>query len=247
MKQFIQNAVSNAFSSQEKRIRKTLLTDTFLALNESVPKQGPELLSGEELVSSLKYRTEEWEVFKRRTRDRKLVFLGLRPLAKDNACAPGRIATRADSITVSSSGRSEDRIYLFQENAFLRSYALNLAARFDSRFTETQFCIRWVDFHNRYRFRIQDETLHFDVVSRGQFYNGLYTCPFEVELGKTYKISIIVKDNSCFFICDGEILMNVAFETELFLSGGIAIIFWDTGGESNISASLSGIQLASVE
>ncbi|MEI6946698.1 hypothetical protein V9K67_05805 [Paraflavisolibacter sp. H34] len=197
----------------------------------------------EGLLNKLIYKNEDWNIVKHRFHDRFLKFFNLPVSTADNVCVDNKTVIEGNDIYVSTSGLKDDWIYYYLDDTSLKNYELKFKAVFHSKFREIQFGFRYHDFYNRYRFRIEDNCLHFDVVSKGQFYNSLLVEPFAITVGETYSFAIVVKDSKFSFVSNGKVVMTVDDKLKLFNKGAVAFILWDDCGDSNIQTELKNIEL----
>jgi hypothetical protein len=194
-------------------------------------------------VDSFIYKDQTWNVVLNRFSDRFRKFYYIPIFTDNNYCFNNKVQCSSNTITFNSNSLEDDWIYMYSSIKSLGNYKLSFHAKFDSYFREIQFGIRYIDFYNRYRFRIEEGYLHFDIVKDGQFYNSLKSEPFLINLSKTYSFKIIVNNNEYSFECDGDVIMTIHDEILLFNDGSFAFILWDDSGNSNIKAHYSDISL----
>lgn len=197
-------------------------------------------------LDRLVYKNEEWEVVKNRFHDRFLKFFNFPVGSNDNICSDKKTRIVGDTLYFDSEGLTDDWIYLYLKDYSLINYELKFDAVFYSSFREIQFGFRYIDFYNRYRFRIENGFLHFDIIKKGQFYNSLFVEPFLIRANENYSFLILVKDDKFSFLSNGRVLMTITDPLNLFTKGGIAFILWEDCGESNIKGAFKSIQFNSI-
>jgi len=202
---------------------------------------------GNEFFDKLIYKDETWNVVKNRFNDRYLKFFNVPLATTDNVCIDNKTKIEGNKMYFNTSGLLDDWIYFYIMDYSQKNYELKFDAVFNTEFREIQWGFRYYDFYNRYRFRIENDELHFDVVHKGQFYNSLRTEPFKIIVDEIYKFSIVVKDNKFSFVSNGNVVMTITDELLLFNKGSVAIILWDDSGNSNIKCAYNNIQFNAVK
>lgn len=232
-----------AFKNLSVQRSQRLFENGFLMDPKEVPYQvDHELFRNNGFLNRLTYKNEDWEVVKYRFHDRFLKFFNLPTRSKDNDCFDNKCRIVNNNLYFKSRGLKDDWIYFYLQDLSLHNYTLNFDAVFQSKFREIQFGFRYLDFYNRYRFRIEDNYLHFDVVRKGQFYNSLVSVPLHLQCNKSYAFNIVVKDDKYSFLCDRKVLMTVIDRVGIFKKGAVALILWDDSGESNIEGSYQNVR-----
>jgi len=217
-----------------------------LSTDEVLYQPGQPVFADGSFISGLIYKNEDWQVVKKRFHDRFLVFFNLSLDTVDNSCTDNKVKVEGNNLFFESEGLKDDWIYFYQMDYNLRDYELKFDAAFYSKFREIQFGFRYINFYNRYRFRVEKNRLHFDIVSKGQFYNSVHEVPLVLETNETYKFLIVVKGDQFSFVCNGKTVMTITDDLHLFEKGGVALILWDDCGKSNIKASFKEIQFNTV-
>ncbi|KGO93360.1 hypothetical protein [Flavobacterium subsaxonicum] len=207
---------------------------------------GEPIYNGNEFFNNLIYKNETWQVVKNRFNDRYLKFFNIPLTTVDTVCTDNKTTIDGDNMYFNTSGLLDDWIYFYIMDYSQKNYELSFDAVFNTEFREIQFGFRYYDFYNRYRFRIEDNQLHFDAVHKGQFYNSLQTEPFKINVDEVYKFIIAVKDNKFSFMSNGNVIMTVTDDLKLFTKGSVALILWDDSGNSNIKCAFNNIQLKAV-
>jgi hypothetical protein len=124
-----------------------------------------------------------------------------------------------------------------------RDFRWDMTVRRDSAFRELQFGFRYLDFYNRYRFRHEDEQLHFDIVVNGAFRNSIHSVPFPMTLGRDYRYTIEARDNRFVLAVDGQVMLDEVDRERLFPRGSIAVIFWESDNSTPVAASIRDIRV----
>jgi polysaccharide transporter, PST family len=175
---------------------------------------------------------ERWSRVVHRTEHRGLVKRGHTVVVDDDSpdYAHPDLHVEADGFAVRGEGSTRDEwFYMFLEprDYDLADFRWRFRFRRDSDFREIQFGIRYRDFYNRYRFRIEEGFLFFDVVEGGEFTNALGRVPCHLEIGRWYDVQIDAVGNHFAFSLDGQQrLLTVDFKNR-FPRGSVAIILWD--------------------
>jgi hypothetical protein len=128
-----------------------------------------------------------------------------------------------------------------------RNFRWSFTARRDSSFREFQFAFRYVDFYNRYRFRQEDDQLHFDVVQEGVFYNSIAAVPLRMEMGREYRFDLEVREQRFLLYVDGHLMLDEVDPLDLIRRGSIAVILWENDLETPIKAILKKIRVEEIE
>lgn len=207
---------------------------------------GESIYKGNELFTNLIYKNETWQVVKNRFNDRYLKFFNVPLSTVDTVCTDDKTVIRGNNMYFNTFGLLDDWIYFYIMDYSQKNYELKFNAVFNTEFREIQFGFRYYDFYNRYRFRIENDYLHFDVVHKGQFYNSLQTELFKVTVDKDYEFTIAVKDNKFSFISNGIVIMTITDNLSLFNKGSVALILWDDSGNSNIKCAFTDIQFKAI-
>lgn len=134
-------------------------------------------------------------------------------------------------------------LYLDPVVYYWRNFVWSFEYSCESKFHELQFGFRYVDFFNRYRYRIEDDYLHFDIVKNGAFYNSLHKVPLELELNKNYKFEVYVFKNIFKFNINGKTLSEDCDPFSFFSRGTVAIILWENSGDNLINADFKNINV----
>jgi len=127
-----------------------------------------------------------------------------------------------------------DYIYLDPHKYQWKNYSWQFSAIRHTKFREFAFNFRNLDFNNRYRYRFEDDKIFFDKIVKGNWTNNIASIPFNMELGKPYRIRIdsYGSVNRCWV--DGRLMLeNVDSDIP---SGSIAIILWEDNGKTDIHA-----------
>jgi hypothetical protein len=188
------------------------------------------------------FKDETWERVVNRWDDRRRVFWGRRSISEDNACNNKKVLYRKNNMIIRSKSISDDWIYIMESRKIF-DFKLEFNAVFYSDFKEIQFGFRHIDFYNRYRFRIENGFIHFDIVFRGKFFNSFVKEKFKPKLGLKYKFKLIVNKRSyCFFVND-KLLLAIKEKFPILKKGSYAIILWDPSKSSCIEADYLNINL----
>jgi len=193
-------------------------------------------------VNHLIYKDETWEKVINRWSDREKIFWGTNIASKDNNCKNTKVHFMQNGMTIKSEGIPDDWIYIIDEREF-PTFELSFNAEFFTKFREIQFAFRHINFYNRYRFRIENKNIHFDIVYRGVFFNSIHQRAFELELNTSYHFKILITKNSYNFYSNNVLLLGVRELFPLLKSGTMGFILWDLASSSNISAEYNQIQL----
>jgi hypothetical protein len=134
-------------------------------------------------------------------------------------------------------------LYLDPKQYCWNNYTWQLKIKRDTNFKEFQFGFRYQDFYNRYRYRIQDDNVHFDKVINGRFYNSYSVAPFKMDLGVWYDIRIDVFNNMFKLHINHKMVLNDFDFDNNFSTGSIAIILWENDFATDIRASVGQINI----
>src|SRR5690606_29253423 len=96
-----------------------------------------------------------------------------------------------------------------------------------------------------YRFRHEDQTMFFDVVTNGKFCNGCAQQPFFMELGRDYHVEIKAMGRHFVIYIYGIQVISAVDPNNTFPEGSIAVILWEDDGETPISTCID--QIKSIE
>jgi len=191
---------------------------------------------------------ERWTRVVHRTEHRRLVKAGRFVAVIDDipSYIHPDLHLEPEGFTVRGAGTTPDEwfyMYLAERQHSLTNFSWRFRFRCKSTFREIQFGFRYNDFYNRYRFRIEEGFLFFDVVERGEFKNALGRVRCHLELDRWYNVQIDAVGSTFAFSLDGERrLVSVDFRNR-FPQGSVAIIFWDNSGRVPIHAAVSGITI----
>ena len=198
------------------------------SVNHVVYSEGPPIYDHDAVVERMVYRDESWSVVQNRFTNRRRLFYGLPiinsvsgELDKDKVLYDGKV------VRCNSSGIENNWIYLYLDDNTIRDYVFSFDAMFENHFREIQFGFRYQGFYNRYRFRIEDGAIRFDLVKRGTFINNVKVEPFEVEYGRDYGFEIVVIGKRLQVNIEGVPRISVSDPLGSFRRGGVAIILWD--------------------
>lgn len=124
-----------------------------------------------------------------------------------------------------------------------KNYSWRLKLRRDTPFREYQIAFRYQDFYNRYRYRFENDSIIFDIVSNGKFINKLAVVPFKMDLGVWYDVRIDVVNNRFRLFVNG-LLMHDNFDfNNQFPAGSIALILWEDAGSVDIRAAIGPLEV----
>lgn len=140
---------------------------------------------------------------------------------------------------------NDEWLYLYLDPARYcwDNYSWQFKIKRDTHFKEFQFGFRYQDFYNRYRYRIQDDKVHFDKVINGQFHNSCSVAPFKMEPGVWYDIRIDIFDNMFKLYINNEVVLTDFDFDNNFPTGSIAIILWENNSATDIKASIGQINI----
>jgi len=152
----------------------------------------------------------------------------------------------SDMMRVDVSANGQDRwvyCYLAPESFMWRDFRWRFKVCRLSGFRELQFGFRYRDFYNRYRFRHEEDSFHFDVVQNGMFFNSLVSRPFVMDLQRSYTIDIEARGWVLRLWVDRKLVLQYFDGQRRFREGSIAIILWEDNGCTPIQADLSEMQV----
>ena len=208
---------------------------------------GPVVLDHDAFVRRSDYRNETWERVRNRFSDRPRLFYGFPVRSRDHACPDEKVTYRTGRFDIGSSDIDDDWVWMEVSEELPNDLRLSLTFLLATPIKEVQFGVRYVDFYNRYRFRFQDGYLHFDIVVRGVFLNGLARAPFELEVGRPYRLDIDVVANALQASLDGIPTLTVRDPFRLFRRGGVALIFWDDRPGHDVALTVSDVTVRALE
>jgi hypothetical protein len=191
---------------------------------------------------------ERWERIIHRFDDRRMLLNGVHIERDDNPQElTDDVEFRKDG-TIKFNGSTENEqewLYLHLDpNQYpWDNYRMTFQFKRETDFRELQFGLRYQDFFNRYRYRFENNRIYFDKVVNGRFYNGFSVTPFPMQLGRSYRITLDVFDNTfkC-FVDDKLMSFDYDFSNE-FPKGPVAIILWEDDSCTHIKGSLSSFQV----
>jgi hypothetical protein len=194
------------------------------------------------------FRDENWVRVIHRDEHRRLLREGRALTVSDNAQEPGEeVRCDADgSVRADLAVRTRQAwvwLYLDPSRHSWRNFRWEFTVRRDSEFRELQFGFRYQDFYNRYRFRQEDDHLHFDIAVNGAFRNSIHRVPFQMVLGRSYRFAIEARDDRFVLVVDGTVMLDETDPAELFPRGSIAIIFWENDGMTPVKAAVTDISV----
>lgn len=194
------------------------------------------------------FHDERWERIRHRFEDRQKLLKNL-PVERndDPQEQTGELAIKEDG-TITFSGKTESSeewlyLHLDPERHPWVNYRVTFQMKRETDFRELQFGFRYRDFYNRYRYRFENNSIYFDKVVNGRFFNGLSASPFAMELGKFYKITIDVFGNrfKCFV---DDALMSTDYDfTNDFPEGSVAVILWENDSCTDIAGTFKAFQV----
>ena len=122
------------------------------------------------------------------------------------------------------------------------NYKLSFNITLLSEFKEFQVAFRHTNLFKRLRFRIVDtNTIVFEIVNRGVFFNSFITKNYDFKLGQKYNIQVVVYNKKYILLIDNIIELFVTSTSNDFKSGDMAIVFWDDKDKSNINATVDSL------
>ena len=208
---------------------------------------GPVVLDHDTFVQRSDYRNETWERVRNRFADRPRLFYGFPIRSRDHACPDEKVTYRTARFDVESCDIDDDWVWMEVSEGLPNDLRLSLTFLLAAPVKEVQFGVRYVDFYNRYRFRFQDGYLHFDIVVRGAFLNGLARVPFRLEVGRPYRLDVDVVANALQASLDGIPTLTVRDPFRLFRRGGVALIFWDDRPGHDVALTVSDVTVRALE
>lgn len=194
------------------------------------------------------FHNERWERIRHRFEDRKMLLKNM-PVERndDPQERTGELAIKEDG-TITFSGKTESSeewlyLHLDPKKYAWDNYQVTFRMKRETDFRELQFGFRYQDFYNRYRYRFENDSIFFDKVINGRFYNGLSATPFVMELGRFYKITIDAFKNSFKCFVD-DTLMSTDYDfANDFPEGPVAIILWENDSCTDIAGTLKAFQV----
>lgn len=193
------------------------------------------------------FRDENWVRVVQRDEHRRLLREGRALTVVDNEQEPNdEVECGCDgSVVADLAVRRQAWVWLYLDPAHhsWRNFRWEFTARRDSDFRELQFGFRYQDFYNRYRFRHEDNHLHFDIALNGGFRNSIHRVPFRMNLGQEYCFAIEARDNRFALTVDGVVQLDEVDRQKLFPRGSVAVILWENDGKTPIKASVSDISV----
>lgn len=151
------------------------------------------------------------------------------------------IATTTNQYKVCSKGLQNDWIYMVAKEV-PENYKLSFNITLLSEFKEFQVAFRHTNLFKRLRFRIVDtNTIVFEIVNRGVFFNSFITKNYDFKLGQKYNIQVVVYNKKYILLIDNIIELFVTSTSNDFKSGDMAIVFWDDKDKSNINATVDSL------
>ena len=195
------------------------------------------------------FHDQTWSRIVNRSADRERVLRGLAVAADDTPQNRGRIVVpSADGLDFAAPPCRDNWIYLHldPESHAWTDYGWRFFARRSSDFQEFQFGFRYVDFYNRYRYRIEDGFLHFDIVRRGQFRNSLSRVPCRLDPDRWYLFEITAIGDVFSCCIDGSVVSVDCDPGSHFREGPVAVILWESDGATPIRAGIRSMQAYSV-
>ena len=152
-------------------------------------------------------------------------------------------------IDVRSPAGSADRwvyLYIPPEACQWQDYVWSLQIRKRSPFREVQFGLRYQDPYNRYRYRFEDDRVHFDQVVDGVFRNDFSAKPAALHLDQWHEIRMEVVGNVFRCYLDGQLLVDDFDRSRLFMTGSVAIILWEDAETTPISVDIRRLTVAAL-
>jgi hypothetical protein len=203
-------------------------------------------------ASEWTYHDERWVRVVHRWEHRQMLREGRSLVVADNQQTPPAIVGLQDPTVIRADvpADGEERwvcVYLDPVQNQWRNFRWSFTARRDSSFREFQFAFRYVDFYNRYRFRQEDDQLHFDVVQEGVFYNSIAVVPLRMEMGRDYHFDVEVREQRFLLYVDGHLMLDEVDPLDLIRRGSIAVILWENDLETPIKAVLEKIRVEEIE
>lgn len=193
------------------------------------------------------FHDERWARIAHRWEHRRLLRQGRALVVDDERQEPsaGVVCSEDGSIAVDIQADGGERwvwLHLDPGRNLWRNFRWEFTARRDSRFRELQFGFRYNDFYNRYRFRHEADSLHFDIVANGRFRNGIHRKPFRMEPGRDHRYAIEARDDRFILTVDGSVVLDEVDGRQRFPRGSIAIVLWENDGRTPIRATITDIR-----
>jgi hypothetical protein len=197
------------------------------------------------------FKDETWNYVKNIHKIFKYKSLGIKLKCEDNVCENNKLLfINNNSFLVNSIGgvgAHDDWVYLYSKESFPENYFLEFITTIYSGFTEFQIAFCHKDITERYRFRVVDNSyLSFEIVKNGFFFNDFRSVPFSFQVGKSYKIKIVIYKHIYCFFCEDKLLLRIDNNAKNILTGGVAFIFWDNKERSNIKLKLENISFYNI-
>ena len=128
------------------------------------------------------------------------------------------------------------------------NYVLSFELTLLSTFKEFQVAFRHESLFKRLRFRIVDgNTVVFEIVVKGIFFNSFISKPIELDKEKLYHIQVMVYNTIYALMIDGEAVLAIESTNKDFIAGDMAIVFWDDKEKSNINAIISELKICEIK
>ncbi|MFA0031230.1 MULTISPECIES: hypothetical protein [unclassified Vibrio] len=197
-----------------------------------------------------KYHDETWTHVENRWSNRNKIISGDYVDVTDEPQEMSTEITFSNNDIIIEGGKpsSDKWIYLYvTEDEFkLTNYSLTTKLTFKSFFKEFQVDFRYKDLYNRFRYRIQDGFLYFDIVYLGVFYASLSKVKLDLELGVEYSLEVVVKDDVYECYIDNK-LLSTDHGCGFINKGGIAIILWEDDGKTTMNMCLNEIEITELK
>lgn len=194
------------------------------------------------------FHDETWERIKHRFEDRKMLLKNLLVERNDVPQKLTSEVTFREDGTIEFDGKAESKeewlyLHLDPDRFSWDNYRITFQFKRETDFRELQFGFRYHDFYNRYRYRFENNSIFFDKVINGRFYNGLSATPFPMELGRFYKVSIDSFENRFKCFVDDKLMSKDYDFSNDFPRGSAAIILWENDARTNIKGILGSFQI----
>ena len=154
--------------------------------------------------------------------------------------------TNAVQYKVKSQGLENDWIYMVYKGV-PRNYKISFDITLLANFKEFQVAFRHTNLFKRLRFRIVDtNTLVFEIVDRGIFFNSFITKEYRFDIGRKYNIQVVVCENRYILLINNKVELSIMSTCSSFNGEDLAIVFWDDSSKSNINALIESIYLTEI-
>jgi hypothetical protein len=184
-------------------------------------------------LAQWEFHDETWSVIQRR-----LTAGGMEPVPelpqvpRELGCDDGTIVVRA---------RTERPyklllLYLDPETHAWTDISWETTARRDTPFRELVFSLRYKDFDNRYRYRLDGDRLYFDKVKDGTYEMAIASTPCPMIAGRWYHLRIEASRDV--FRCYIDGVLKLSNRDPDHARGAISVSCWENDGATDIRAAI---------